>query len=761
MNVFHLNGYPRIGAKRELKFAVEAFWKGAKSEAELQAVAAEIRRLNWATQKAAGADFVPVGDFSFYDHVLDLLCTLGAIPKRFGFDAANLTLPQYFELARGNATQFAMEMTKWFDTNYHYIVPEWHVDTEFSVNATNLIAQIKEAKAQGHEIKPTLVGPLTLLWLGKEKDAFDRLSLLPKLLPVYAQLLRELAAEGVDWVQIDEPILAVDAGEAWTNAFADVYKELVNTGVRILVGTYFASVAEHVQLLSNLPVHGVHIDCVRAPEQLAVFAEQFPTSKVLSVGLVDGRNVWRANLSKVLDTLESVKAKFQNNLWIAPSCSLLHSPQDLAVEEKLDSEIKSWMAFAAQKLVELGNIKQALEHGKESIQAALNASDAAVADRATNKKIHNDTVKARLANLPKGADQRQSPFAERIKAQQAWMNLPILPTTTIGSFPQTTEIRQARAAFKKGELSAADYEAAMKKEIAYCVEVQEKLQLDVPVHGEAERNDMVEYFGEQLAGYCFSQFGWVQSYGSRCVKPPIIFGDVSRPNPMTVFWSSYAQSLTKRPMKGMLTGPVTMFKWSFVRDDIPLSVVAKQIALALNDEVLDLEKAGIKVIQIDEPAIREAMPLKKAQWDEYLAWACEAFRLSSTGAQDSTQIHTHMCYSEFNDILPAIASMDADVITIETSRSDMDLLTAFGKFKYPNDIGPGVYDIHSPRVPTATEVERLLRKAMDVVPVERLWVNPDCGLKTRGWQETIEQLEVMMKVTAKLRQELQEKNITR
>lgn len=756
MNTFHLNGYPRVGAKRELKFAVEAFWKGVKSETEVREVAAEIRRVNWATQKAAGADLLPVGDFSFYDHVLDLICAVGAIPKRFGFDADNLTLPQYFELARGNATQFAMEMTKWFDTNYHYIVPEWYADTEFSTHSGSLIAQIKEAKAQGHDIKPTLVGPLTLLWLGKKKEEFGcRIkTLLPKLLPVYAQLLRELAAEGVDWIQIDEPILAVDAGDAWTNAFADVYKELANTGVRIIIGTYFASVAEHVKLLSSLPVHGVHIDCVRAPEQLAVFAEQFPTSKVLSVGLVDGRNVWRANLNKIIDTLEPVKAKFQNNLWIAPSCSLLHSPQDLAVEEKLDAEIKSWMAFAAQKLVELGNIKQALEHGKNSIQAALEASDAAAADRATNKKVHNDAVKARLANLPKGADQRKSPFAERIKAQQAWMNLPILPTTTIGSFPQTMEIRQARAAFKKGELSAADYEAAMKKEIAYCVEVQEKLQLDVPVHGEAERNDMVEYFGEQLAGYCFSQFGWVQSYGSRCVKPPIIFGDVSRPNPMTVFWSSYAQSLTKRPMKGMLTGPVTMFKWSFVRDDIPLSVVAKQIALALNDEVLDLEKAGIKVIQIDEPAIREAMPLKKAQWDEYLAWACEAFRLSSTGAEDSTQIHTHMCYSEFNDILPAIASMDADVITIETSRSDMDLLTAFGEFKYPNDIGPGVYDIHSPRVPTSAEIEHLLRKAMDVVPVERLWVNPDCGLKTRGIPETKASLVRLVEAAKAARQKL-------
>ena len=757
MNTFHLSGYPRVGAKRELKFAVEAYWKGAKSEAELQETAAEIRRLNWATQKAAGADLVPVGDFSFYDHVLDLLCTLGGIPSRFGFDAANLTLEQYFQLARGNATQMAMEMTKWFDTNYHFIVPEWSADTSFKVNAKNLIAQIKEAKAQGHDIKPTLVGPITLTYLGKKKEDFGcRIEkiLLPKLLPAYAQLLRELAAEGVDWIQIDEPILATDVAQVWLDAFAPVYKELANTGVRIILGTYFAGVAEHVKLLGSLPVHGVHIDCVRAPEQLAVFAEQFSTNKVLSVGLIDGRNVWKANLTQVIDTLEPVKAKFQNNLWIAPSCSLLHSPQDLAVEEKLNSEIKSWMAFAAQKLVELGVVKRALEHGKDSVAAELKASDAAAADRATNKLIHNDAVKARLANLPKGADQRKSPFAERIKAQQAWMNLPILPTTTIGSFPQTTEIRHARAAFKKGELSAADYDAAMKKEIAYCVEVQEKLNIDVPVHGEAERNDMVEYFGEQLQGYCFTQFGWVQSYGSRCVKPPIIFGDVSRPNPMTVYWSTYAQSLTKRPMKGMLTGPVTMFKWSFVRNDIPLSEVAKQIALALNDEVLDLEKAGIKVIQIDEPAIREAMPLKKSQWKEFLDWACESFRLSSTGAEDSTQIHTHMCYSEFNDILDAIASMDADVITIETSRSDMELLTAFGDFKYPNDIGPGVYDIHSPRVPTDAEVEHLLRKAMEVVPVERLWVNPDCGLKTRGWKETLEQLEVMMRVTEKLRAEL-------
>ncbi|ORF25733.1 5-methyltetrahydropteroyltriglutamate--homocysteine S-methyltransferase [Snodgrassella alvi] len=755
MNTFHLSGYPRVGAKRELKFAVEAFWKGAKSEAELRQTAADIRQKNWATQIAAGADLLPVGDFSYYDHVLDTLCALGAIPARFGFDADKLTLSQYFELARGNASQVAMEMTKWFDTNYHYIVPEWHQNTSFKANAASLIAQIEEAKATGHDIKPTLVGPLTLLWLGKEKDAgHNRLELLPRLLPEYQKLLRELANAGVDWIQIDEPILAVDIAREWLDAFAPTYQELAITGTRIIIGTYFGSVAEHINLLKNLPVNGVHIDCVRAPEQLAEFANAWPENKVLSVGLIDGRNVWRANLREVIELLAPVATQLGNNLWIAPSCSLLHSPQDLSVEEKLNPEIKNWLAFAAQKLQELGIIKQALAHGKDSVQEALAASDAAAAGRKTSKLIHNDKVAQRVASLREHADQRHSPFAQRIEKQQQWMNLPLLPTTTIGSFPQTQEIRQARAAFKKGALSAADYEAAMKKDIAYCVEQQEQLDIDVLVHGEAERNDMVEYFGEQLDGYCFTQYGWVQSYGSRCVKPPIIFGDVARPKAMTVAWSSYAQSLTKRPMKGMLTGPVTMMKWSFVRNDVPLSLVCKQIALALNDEVLDLEKAGIRVIQIDEPAIREALPLKRAQWDEYLAWACESFRLTSTDADDSTQIHTHMCYSEFNDILPAIASMDADVITIETSRSDMELLDAFVKFSYPNDIGPGVYDIHSPRVPTEAEVEHLLRKALKVIDQRRLWVNPDCGLKTRGWPETKAALEVMVNVTKKLRAEL-------
>ena len=755
MNTFHLSGYPRVGAKRELKFAVEAFWKGNISESELSQVAKDIRQQNWATQIAAGVDLLPVGDFSFYDHVLDTVCALGAIPSRFGFDAASLTLTQYFELARGNATQVAMEMTKWFDTNYHYIVPEWHKDTQFKANAANLIAQIKEAKATGHDIKPTLLGPISLLWLGKEKDTnLNRLELLSHLLPEYQKLLRELANAGVDWIQIDEPILAVDIAQEWVDAFVPTYQELAITGTRIIIGTYFASVAEYLNLLKTLPVNGVHIDCIRAPEQLAKFANAWPENKVLSVGLIDGRNVWRANLRETIDLLAPIATQLGNNLWIAPSCSLLHCPQDLNAEEKLNPEIKNWLAFAAQKLQELGIIKQALVHGKDTVQQALVDSDTAAASRRTSKLIHNDQVAARVANLRAHADQRHSPFAQRIEKQQAWMNLPLLPTTTIGSFPQTQEIRQARAAFKKGELSKTDYEAAMKKNIAYCVQQQEQLDIDVLVHGEAERNDMVEYFGEQLDGYCFTQFGWVQSYGSRCVKPPIIYGDVSRPQPMTVTWSAYAQSLTKRPMKGMLTGPVTMMKWSFVRNDVPLSLVCKQIALALNDEVLDLEKAGIRVIQIDEPAIREALPLKRVHWDEYLSWACESFRLTSTDADDSTQIHTHMCYSEFNDILPAIASMDADVITIETSRSDMELLDAFVKFKYPNDIGPGVYDIHSPRVPNEAEVEHLLRKALNVINQRRLWVNPDCGLKTRGWVETSAALEIMVKVTKKLRAEL-------
>ncbi|MGC7559456.1 5-methyltetrahydropteroyltriglutamate--homocysteine S-methyltransferase [Pasteurella sp. PK-2025] len=756
MTTFHVAGFPRVGAKRELKFAQERYWRGEIAEQDLLEIAQKLREINWKHQAAANADFVAVADFTFYDHILDLQVATGAIPARFGFDSQNLSLNEYFQLARGNQTQFAIEMTKWFDTNYHYLVPEFTKNTEFKANPAHYVQQIREAKALGFKFKPTIVGPLTFLWLGKEKgEAFNRFELLAKLVPVYVDILNALVAEGAEWIQIDEPALAVDLPEEWVEAYKAVYttlKEKVNA--KLLLATYFGSVAEHADLLKALPVDGLHIDLVRAPEQLAAFEDY---NKVLSVGVIDGRNIWRANLNQVLDVVEPLKAKLGENLWIAPSCSLLHTPYDLEVETQLKAnkpELYNWLAFTLQKVQELRVVKTALEQGRDAVKAELDASQAAADARANSKEIHRPEVAERLANLPADADKRKSPFAERIEKQNAWLKLPLLPTTNIGSFPQTVEIRQARAKFKKGELSVADYEAAMKKEIEFVVRRQEELDLDVLVHGEAERNDMVEYFGELLDGFAFTKFGWVQSYGSRCVKPPVIYGDVVRPEPMTVRWSQYAQSLTKKVMKGMLTGPVTILQWSFVRNDIPRSTVCKQIGVALSDEVLDLEKAGIKVIQIDEPAIREGLPLKRADWDAYLQWAGEAFRLSYMGVQDDTQIHTHMCYSEFNDILPAIAALDADVITIETSRSDMELLTAFADFKYPNDIGPGVYDIHSPRVPKPEEIERLLRKALKVVPKERLWVNPDCGLKTRGWPETIAQLEVMMSVTKKLRAEL-------
>ena len=756
MTTFHLAGFPRVGAKRELKFAQERYWRGEIAEADLLDIAKRLRELNWQHQAKANADFVAVADFTLYDHILDLQVATGAIPTRFGFDSQNLTLDQYFQLARGNKTQFAIEMTKWFDTNYHYLVPEFHKETQFKANPEHYVTQIREAKALGYQVKPTIVGPLTFLWLGKEKGAaFNRFDLLAKLVPVYVEILNALAAEGVEYIQIDEPALTLDLPAEWVAAYQAVYATFAEqVKAKLLLATYFGSVAEHADLLKALPVAGLHIDLVRAPEQLTAFADY---DKILSLGIIDGRNIWRANLNQVLDVVEPLKAKLGDRLWIAPSCSLLHTPYDLEVETQLQAnkpELYQWLAFTLQKIQELRVIKTALEQGREAVQAELAASQAAADARKNSGEIHRTCVAERLANLPKNADQRKSPFAERIKLQNAWLNLPLLPTTNIGSFPQTTAIRHARAAFKKGELSLADYEAAMKKEIEFVVREQEKLDLDVLVHGEAERNDMVEYFGELLDGFAFTKFGWVQSYGSRCVKPPVIYGDVTRPEPMTVRWSQYAQSLTNKVMKGMLTGPVTILQWSFVRNDISRETVCKQIAVALSDEVLDLEKAGIKVIQIDEPAIREGLPLKRADWDAYLKWAGEAFRLSSMGCKDDTQIHTHMCYSEFNDILPAIAALDADVITIETSRSDMELLTAFGDFKYPNDIGPGVYDIHSPRVPAAEEIEHLLRKALQVVPKERLWVNPDCGLKTRGWPETIAALKVMVDVTKKLRAEL-------
>ncbi|POZ61725.1 5-methyltetrahydropteroyltriglutamate--homocysteine S-methyltransferase [Chromobacterium alticapitis] len=751
----HLLGFPRIGAKRELKTLLESHWRGDIDEAALLRGAKALRQKHWLLQKGAGVALNPVGDFSLYDHVLDAQLLVGAAPPRFGFAAASLSTAQYFELARGNAAQPALEMTKWFDTNYHYLVPEWQTDTVFAAQPQRLLTQVREARALGMAAKPALLGPLSLLWLGKAKgQPFDKLKLLPGLVAAYREVLAALRAEGVEWAQIDEPILALDLEPEWLDALAPAYAELSPHAPKLLLATYFGGVAEHAARLKALPVAGLHLDLVRAPEQLDAFAVDYPADKILSAGVIDGRNIWRADLSALQDRLAPLAEQLGDRLWLAPSCSLLHSPFDAAAETALDHELKNWLAFAVQKLNELKTLKRGLEEGRAAIADELAGSDFARSQRQTSPRIHNPAVSQRLSRLPANADRRASAYPIRAEKQQAWLQLPPLPATTIGSFPQTPAIRASRAAFKKGELSADDYRQAMEKEIELAIRRQEALGLDVLVHGEAERNDMVEYFGEQLAGFAFTQGGWVQSYGSRCVKPPLIYGDVSRPAAMTVDWARYAQSLTAKPVKGMLTGPITILQWSFVRDDLPRSEVCRQIALALNDEVLDLEAAGIRVIQIDEPAIREGLPLRRAERDGYLAWAGQAFRLSCHGVDDATQIHTHMCYSEFGDILPAIAALDADVITIETSRSRMALLEDFGRFHYPNAIGPGVYDIHSPRLPGDGEIRALLDKALKVIPADRLWINPDCGLKTRGWPEVEAALAAMVRVGRELRAEL-------
>jgi len=751
----HILGFPRIGAQRELKFAVESFWRGETQAEELKRTGAELRRRHWALQQEAGLDFVSVGDFAWYDHVLNTLALLGAVPTRFGIDPKQLTLNDYFTLARGNADHFAMEMTKWFDTNYHYLVPEWTADVRFDGGVDWLFDELAEANALGHGAKVTLVGPLTLLYLGKLKSGLqDKLALLPSVLEGYHRVLARLRDAGVAWVQIDEPILALELEKPWLDAFERSYASLSASAPSLLLATYFDQVGKHRDLLRNLPVAGLHLDLVRGAGQLESFVAGWPADRVLSVGVVDGRNIWRADLDRILDGLQDLHGVLGDRLWIASSCSLLHVPVDLAWEDKLDVEVKSWLSFAAQKLTEIAALKRALNGEKDAVAQQFAAAAIAVAARQTSPRIHNPLVQQRMRNLSAIPATRGTPFSQRIGKQQAKYQLPAFPTTTIGSFPQTQDIRQARAQYKRGELPHLDYLNRMRDEIRHVVQKQEELGLDVLVHGEPERNDMVEYFGEQLWGYGFTANGWVQSYGSRCVKPPFIYGDVYRPEAMTVGWSAFAQSLTEKPMKGMLTGPVTMLQWSFVRDDQPRETTAMQIALALRDEVLDLEKAGIGMIQIDEPAFREGLPLKAADWPHYLNWAVKAFRLSASGVQDETQIHTHMCYSEFNDILPWIAAMDADVITIETSRSDMELLDGFGEFSYPNDIGPGVYDIHSPRVPKMEEMQRLLQKARAVIPDARLWVNPDCGLKTRGWNETCAALASMVQAAHGLREEL-------
>lgn len=762
MALAHNLGFPRIGRDRELKKALEAYWKGELDEAALRAVGQRLRAEHWQLQKEAGIQLLPVGDFAWYDQVLGHSLMFGVIPERFRPHSGRPTLDTLFGMARGvsqggccGATH-AQELTKWFDSNYHYLVPEFSAEQSFALSWEQLFEEVAEGRALGHALKPVLIGPLTYLWLGKCKGpAFDKLDLLERLLPVYGEILQRLAAQGIEWVQIDEPILALDLPQDWKTAFERAYNLLQKEPGRKLIATYFAGLEDNLGLAAGLPVDGLHIDLVRAPEQFPAILDRLPAYKVLSLGVVDGRNVWRSDLHAALAILQQAHERLGERLWVAPSCSLLHCPVDLAREDRLDGELKGWLAFAVQKCREVAVLAQALgEPQAVEVQAALAESRQVQESRRASPRIHKPAVQARVAAVTAQHCQRQSPFVERSARQRARLNLPLFPTTSIGSFPQTSAIRLARQSFKAGKLSAAEYREAMYSEIRHAVQVQERLGLDVLVHGEAERNDMVEYFAEQLDGYAFTRFGWVQSYGSRCVKPAIIYGDLSRPRPMTVDWISYAQRCTDKPMKGMLTGPVTMLMWSFPRDDMSREEQARQLALAIRDEVVDLEAAGIGVIQIDEAAFREGLPLRRAGWSHYLAWASEAFRLCASAVRDETQIHTHMCYSEFNDVIEAIAAMDADVITIETSRSDMELLDAFERFEYPNEIGPGVYDIHSPRVPDSGEMLKLLRKAARRIAVERLWVNPDCGLKTRGWAESEAALANMVAAARQLRREL-------
>ncbi|MDR0716087.1 MAG: 5-methyltetrahydropteroyltriglutamate--homocysteine S-methyltransferase [Azoarcus sp.] len=759
MTTVHNLGFPRIGAGRELKFALESYWKGESTRDALKELGAQLRKRHWDEQ--AGLDLIPVGDFSFYDQVLDMSFTLGNLPERVrGFHGD--ALDNYFRVARGRSARTAAEghcdcgvaageMTKWFDTNYHYIVPEFTASTEFSLDASRLLEQLAEAREQGVNAKPVIIGPVTYLALGKARDGSARLALLPRLLPVYAQLLETLAAQGVDWVQIDEPLLVTELDADWQHAFNTAYHHLKSCRVKLLLATYFGQLLENQYLAANLPVAGLHIDAISGRGDVTPLLNLLPSNKILSLGVINGRNIWKTDLAATLDWLEPLARRLGERLWIAPSCSLLHVPMDLAKEHKLDAEVKPWLAFALQKLEELKLLATALRAGRDAVLDALAANQADMAARRASPRVHNPEVQAAAAKIGPHLGRRASPYAERAPRQAALLKLPLYPTTTIGSFPQTADIRRVRGEFKAGRLDAAGYEEAMRAEIARCVREQEALGLDVLVHGEAERNDMVEYFGEQLEGYVLSQFGWVQSYGSRCVKPPILFGDIRRPRPMTVAWIVHAQSLTGKPMKGMLTGPVTILNWSFVRDDQPRAASCRQLALAIREEALDLEKAGVPIIQIDEAALREGLPLRRSQWREYLDWAVESFRIAANGVRDETQIHTHMCYSEFNDIIASIAAMDADVITMETSRSDMELLDVFDDFKYPNGIGPGVYDIHSPNIPTQEHIVRLMEKAAERIPAERLWVNPDCGLKTRQWEEVIPALTNMVAAARTLR----------
>ena len=754
-------GYPRVGAGRELKKAEEAYWGGKISKQELLDTAALIRKENWLLQKEAGIDLIPSNDFSLYDQTLDMSLALGAIPERYNSLRDDM-LELYFAMAhgyqKGGIDVTAMEMTKWFDTNYHYIVPEFTRNQHFELTFNKAAAEFREALELGVRTKPVLIGPVTYLLLGKEKESgFNRLELLDRLLPVYMEILRQLENLGAEYVQIDEPFLNTDISEdvkkAYRKAFAAINK---GTKLKVILTTYFDGLADNAALAVELKPSILHIDLVRAPKSWEDVVRLLPKDASLSLGVVDGRNIWKNDLSRSLDIVNKVKAVIgEERLVIATSCSLLHSPIDLdneKNEKSLPAQVKRWLAFARQKVTEVVILADLAGRSPSyTSKAALQSNVADMEDRRTSALTNNEEVRKRVDAVTPDMACRKSPFSQRIVEQHRELYLPLFPTTTIGSFPQTTEVRSWRSKFRKGEITKDQYVELLKGEIEKTIRIQEEIGLDVLVHGEAERNDMVEYFGEQLSGFAFTQNGWVQSYGSRCVKPPVIYGDVSRPKTMTVDWAVYAQSLTDKPVKGMLTGPVTILQWSFVRNDQPRAATMKQIALAIRDEVQDLEKAGIRIIQIDEPAIREGLPLREADREEYLDKAVEAFRISASGVKDSTQIHTHMCYSQFNDIIRHIALMDADVITIECARSQMNLLGAFAEFRYPNEIGPGVYDIHSPRVPSVDEMVTLLKKASQVIKPGQLWVNPDCGLKTRGWTETIDSLRNMVEAARIMR----------
>jgi 5-methyltetrahydropteroyltriglutamate--homocysteine methyltransferase len=759
----HNLGYPRIGIRRELKSACERYWSGQSGVEELLSVGKSLRHAHWQIQRESGIDLVPCNDFSFYDHVLDMTLAMGAIPPRYAKLARVHVMERYFAMARGYQKDgldiIAMEMTKWFDTNYHYLVPEFHREQAFALNSLKVVEEFKEAKALGIRPKPVLLGPVSYLLLGKEKEpGFNRIDLLDRLLPVYIELLRELRDEGAEYLQIDEPFLALDldAGKraAYRQAFSRIREAVPE--LKIILATYFEGLRDNTALAADLPVYALHLDLVRAPSQLETVLAAAPKELCLSLGLVDGRNVWKNDFSRSLPLVAAALDLLgTERVMIAPSCSLLHVPYDCTLESQaavLPAEVGNWLAFARQKLDEVTALARlAAPDAQQGGEDLLKLNRAALSSRRSSKLIHQPQIKARVAAVVPADLQRSSPFAKRRHVQQD-LELPLFPTTTIGSFPQTAELRKLRSQLNRGEMGEADYGAAIEKEIERAIRFQEEVGMDVLVHGEFERNDMVQYFGEQLQGCCFTQFGWVQSFGSRYVRPPIIYGDVERKSPMTVALSSYAQSLTKKPVKGMLTGPVTILQWSFVRDDQPRSETARQIALAIRDETRDLEKAGLRIIQIDEPAFREGLPLRASDRDAYLGWAVDCFRLATSVAGDATQIHTHMCYSEFNDIISHIAALDADVITIETSRSQMELLEAFKDFSYPNGIGPGVYDIHSPRIPSCEEMLDLLERALRFVPKERLWVNPDCGLKTRGWAETRTALATMIVAARRLRE---------